>query len=207
MMHANDAVNRNAEFINNTFITKLYNDTPGIYINVPGGDYHHHPDWFLHFNYAVEQYRGLDFDEDLFNPGHFSVTLKEGDQIGIILSADNPAGRNALELLKEEKARREKLLEGQADDETIRQLILAADQFIVKRAAPSNSPQGGESNTQPLPKENFTNKSTTPKSRDSAMVAFPFGEGRDGALASVIAGYHWFTDDKFAGIVFEYRQV
>ena len=26
------------------------------------------------------------------------------------------------------------------------------------------------------------------------MVAFPFGEGRDGALATVIAGYHWFTD-------------
>jgi predicted glycogen debranching enzyme len=133
MMHANDAVNRNAEFTNNTFITKLYNVTPGIYIHVPGGDYHHQPEWFLHFNYAVEQYRGLDFDEDLFNPGHFSVTLKERDQIGIILSTDNPAGRNALELLKEEKARREKLLEGQPDDETMRQLILAADQFIVKR--------------------------------------------------------------------------
>ncbi len=165
MMHANDAVNRNAEFTNDTFITKLYNDTPVIYINIPGGDYHHHPDWFLHFNYAVEKYRGLDFDEDLFNPGHFSITLKEGDKIGIILSTENPAGRNAIELLKKEKLRREKLIEGQPEDEMLQQLILAADQFIVKR---------------------FIQQSEGSK--------VPSSQGEVGEGATIIAGYHWFTD-------------
>jgi predicted glycogen debranching enzyme len=165
MMHANDAVNRNAEFTNDTFITKLYNDIPGIYINVPCSDYYHHPNWFLHFNYTVEQYRGLDFDEDLFNPGHFSVTLKEGDTIGIILSTENPAGRNAMELLQKEKARREKLVEGQPKDEMLQQLILAADQFIVKR---------------------FIQQSEGSK--------VPSSGGDLGEAATIIAGYHWFTD-------------
>jgi predicted glycogen debranching enzyme len=165
MMHANDAVSRNAEFTNDTFTTKLYNDTPTVYINVPGSDYHHHPDWFLHFNYAVEQYRGLDFDEDLFNPGHFSVTLNEGDTIGIILSTENPAGRNAMELLQKEKARREKLLERQPKDEMLQQLILAADQFIVKRFIQQS--EGSE---------------------------VPSSGGDLGEAATIIAGYHWFTD-------------
>jgi glycogen debranching enzyme len=205
MMHANDAVSREAIFTNETFQTKLYDDTPSIYINVPGGNYYHHPDWFLHFNYAVEQYRGLDFDEDLFNPGHFSVTLKEGDKVGIILSTDSPAGRSAIELLQKEKARREKLVEGQPKDEMLQQLILAADQFIVKREAPapSNSPQGGEPNTQPSLMNDTNEKLNSPKSEDCVQQASPLGrfggassfeEGRDGALASIIAGYHWFTD-------------
>jgi predicted glycogen debranching enzyme len=81
----------------------------------------------------VEQYRGLDFTEDLFNHGVFSVELKEGDSFGIIVSTENPAGRNADDLLQKEKERRQQLLKGQPEDETVRQLVLAADQFIVKR--------------------------------------------------------------------------
>jgi glycogen debranching enzyme len=204
MMHANDAVNRNAEFTNDTFITKLYNDTPDIYINVPGGDYYHHPDWFLHFNYAVEQYRGLDFDEDLFNPGHFSVALKEGDKIGIILSTENPAGRNAIESLQKEKARREKLVEGQPKDEMLQQLIFAADQFIVRRTAPSNShneeappnlPQGEACHAQSSLFGELDSCTVFSSSEGCAVDSPPLGESEGaGALATIIAGYHWFTD-------------
>jgi predicted glycogen debranching enzyme len=163
LMHANDAVTQQAEFVNDTLKTTLYNGTPEIHIHVSGGHYQHHPNWFLHFNYAVEQYRGLDFEEDLFNPGHISVELKEGDIIGIILSTDEPSGRNAMDLLQQEKERREKLLKGHEADETIQQLILAADQFIVRRDIHI---EGSE--------------------------VSPFGGDLEGA--SVIAGYHWFTD-------------
>jgi predicted glycogen debranching enzyme len=132
LMHANDAVNHACDFSGHTLQMNVYNDTPAIHIHVPGSDFHHHPNWFYHFIYAVEQYRGLDFDEDLFNPGHFSVELKEGDTIGIILSTESTGGSNAVELLQQEEARRKELIKDEKN-KTIQQLVLAADQFIVKR--------------------------------------------------------------------------
>ena len=60
------------------------------------------PRWFNNFNYTIEQYRGLDYSEDLFNHGTFSVSLKKGDSIGIIISTEDPAGRNAHELFQKE---------------------------------------------------------------------------------------------------------
>jgi predicted glycogen debranching enzyme len=121
-----------ADFSNDTF----HNQPDGIhnvYINIPGSSYQHTPRWFNNFQYSVEQYRGLDFTEDLFNHGIFSVELKKGDSLGIIISTENPEGRNAQELLQKEKERREALLKEQPKDETVQQLVLAADQFIVKR--------------------------------------------------------------------------
>ncbi len=104
-----------------------------IYIQVPGSSYRHDPRWFNKFQYSVEQYRGLDHTEDLLNHGIFSVSLKRGDSLGIIISTEAPSGRDAILLLEKEEQRRLKLMAGQPDDETFRQLVLAADQFIVKR--------------------------------------------------------------------------
>ena len=52
---------------------------PRIFISVPGATYQHHPAVVYNFNYSIEQYRGLDFIEDLFNHGTLSVELKEGE--------------------------------------------------------------------------------------------------------------------------------
>lgn len=133
LMHANDAVHQQGIFENNTLQITAYNGTPAIFINVPGSHYYAQPDWYLHFNYSVERYRGLDFEEDLFTPGHFSVPIKKGESIGIIISTIDPAGRNAQALLAAETNRKKLLLRDQPADETIQQLILAADQFVVKR--------------------------------------------------------------------------
>lgn len=133
LLHRNDTVNRQATFNDHTFKTKLYEGNPDIFIHVPGADYKANPDWFYHFNYSVEKYRGQDFTEDLFNHGTFSVQLKKGDTIGIIISTDDPQGKDAQALLKKERQRRESLLKDQPADKTFQQLVLAADQFIVKR--------------------------------------------------------------------------
>ena len=132
MMHANDAISRHASFDNNIFKTKAYEGTPDIFIKVPGGNYYRDPQWFYNFNYSVEQYRGLDFIEDLFTHGKFNVELKEGDTLGIIVSTENPEERDALELFQKENERRESLTQ-QLNNETVQQLTLSADQFIVKR--------------------------------------------------------------------------
>lgn len=147
-----------AQFENGILHNKPNENAPDIFISVPGASYQHHPSWFYHFHLATEQYRGLDYEEDLFNHGTISVELKESDKIGIILSTENPEGRDAFELFEKEKQRREALLKGQPKSETLRQLILAADQFIVKR-----------------------NLKVSPTVGDL--------EG-----ATIIAGYHWFTD-------------
>jgi len=104
-----------------------------VYISAPGSTYQQTPRWFNNFKYSVEQYRGLDYTEDLFNHGTFTVQLEDGDELNIIISTKNPEGRNANELIRQELRRRKKLLKDQPEDETLQQLILAADQFIVKR--------------------------------------------------------------------------
>lgn len=133
MMHANDVINKTAIFDKGIFNIKAYNGTPDIFIKVPGSDYNSQPDWFLHFNYPIERYRGLDFEEDLFTPGYFTVSLEKGDRLGIIISTENPADKDALLLLEIERERKKSLLAGIPADETLQQLVLAADQFIVKR--------------------------------------------------------------------------
>jgi predicted glycogen debranching enzyme len=104
-----------------------------VFISIPGSSYQHAPRWFNNFQYSVEQYRGQDFTEDLFNHGTFSVELKHGDSLSIIVSTDDPAGRNGHELLSKETKRRKLLISNQPDDDVTKHLVLAADQFIVKR--------------------------------------------------------------------------
>jgi len=104
-----------------------------VFISVPGSSYRHTAQWYNNFQYVIEQYRGLDHTEDLFNHGIFSLELRQGDSMGIIISTENPEGRNAHELLTKENMRRQLLISHQPDDETFELLTLAADQFIVKK--------------------------------------------------------------------------
>jgi len=132
MMHANDVINKDGLFDNDVFKIQAYEGTPHIFIKAPDSSYRTNPQWFYNFNYSVEQYRGLDFTEDLFSHGTFNIELKEGDILGIIVSTENPEERDALTLFQEEHQRRQLLIQRDRD-ETIQQLTLAADQFIVKR--------------------------------------------------------------------------
>ncbi len=133
LIRANDAVYREASFINGVFRTKVYDGTPEVFIKVPNAEYHHDPNWWYHFNYDMEKERGLDFVEDLFAPGEFSLTLKKGDSVGIILSTSDPSNKNADELLAKEKLRRRSLTDDLPEDEIVKQLVLAADQFIIEK--------------------------------------------------------------------------
>jgi len=133
LQHAYNNIFWDVEFGNGIFKNQPFYGAPNIYISVPGATYKHDPRWFYRFNYAVERYRGLDFEEDLFNHGVFTIELKEGDSLGIIISTENPENRSAFALFEQESLRRKDLLNSHGDNETLQQLILAADQFIVKR--------------------------------------------------------------------------
>lgn len=132
LQHAGEQMHWDVDFDNGTFHNKP-DGVLDVYINIPGSSYRHQPKWFNNFNYEVEKYRGQDFTEDLFNHGTFTVQLNKGDSLGIIISAGNANGRDAHSLMAKESLRRQSLLNDQPDDETLQALILAADQFIVRR--------------------------------------------------------------------------
>jgi predicted glycogen debranching enzyme len=121
-----------AEFSNDIFHCKPDGNID-LFIKVPGASYLHTPRWFNRFHYIVEQYRGLDFEEDLFNHGVFKVSLKKNDRLGVIISTQDPIGKDAFTLFEGELIRKNELLKHQPHDEMLNQLVLAADQFIVKR--------------------------------------------------------------------------
>lgn len=165
LQHSYNNIYWDVNFSNGTFYNKPYEGASDIFISIPGSTYRHQPKWFYKFNYEIEKYRGLEFEEDLFNHGIFTVQLQQGDNLGIIISTQDPAGKNADELYRKEEARKDALMQN-STNELVKQLMLAADQFIVKRDIDGS----------------------TFASEKLAMIA-----GKD-SLKTIIAGYHWFTD-------------
>ena len=118
--------------------------------------------------YPVEESRGYEFRGTLWAPGRFEVTLRRGESVTLIASAESEEVMRALppdSATRREMERRRRLVDAAAlpaPDDTCAELIVAADQFII-----------------------------TPKGRivDCARSAALGNEVR-----TVIAGYHWFTD-------------
>lgn len=88
--------------------------------------------WYRDLEYAIEQERGFDFHESLFQP--FSLTFDLSQPAVVIASTETEDAGNADKYRLAEIGRREALvrLAGASDDLT-KQLVLAADQFIVRR--------------------------------------------------------------------------
>lgn len=94
--------------------------------------------FFYNMDYAYEHERGLNGTEDHYIPGFFETEINEGEDktITIICSIDEPLDTLDGEAIVEEEVKRQKtLIEvcGISDDPFLRQQILAADNFIVRR--------------------------------------------------------------------------
>jgi predicted glycogen debranching enzyme len=123
-----------SSFDRHTLSLRMRAGEPSVHLQVPGASYTPAPDWYRRFEYAREHERGFDFHEDLFTPGVFAVTLRPGERLGVLVSLLPPLGRDALGLLDAEGRRRQRLLRRFAKrGNTVRALVLAADQFLVRR--------------------------------------------------------------------------
>jgi len=93
------------------------------------------PDWYWRFKHRAESARGLDDTEDLFCPGHFKLALSEGERACVLLSAEAMDGADFAAARRQIHRQQQLLLQGlpAAAPDWIRQLALAADQFIVER--------------------------------------------------------------------------
>ncbi len=103
--------------------------------------------WCADYELAMERYRGLDDNEDHLHAGSFRGTLNAGETLTLVFSTDSgvaldgaEAGKarvdSELALLARWRSAFPKFAE--AAPLWIRQLILAADQFIVRRPLPAD---------------------------------------------------------------------
>ena len=92
--------------------------------------------WYRNFQYALEVERGLDSSEDLFNPLAFHFSLSREQNANVIASLEPLQVQDAPKLERDEKSRREKIAASATGAEPFaKQLALAADQFLARRAS------------------------------------------------------------------------
>jgi predicted glycogen debranching enzyme len=92
--------------------------------------------WQTGYALAAEQERGFDGHEDHFLGGEFQIGLNTGESVTFVATTDPTPGLSGLQAQAERVAEDRHLiaLAGSfANSAPIRQLVLAADQFIVRR--------------------------------------------------------------------------
>ena len=92
--------------------------------------------WYYNFLHREERDRGLDNTSDLFVPGVFSAQLHDGQSITLVLATESDSDVSAEHALESELARQRALLvraEATGSAPLVQQLVLAADQFLVRR--------------------------------------------------------------------------
>jgi predicted glycogen debranching enzyme len=97
------------------------------------GEWQIAPLWHWNFKHRLEASRGLDDLEDLVCPARLHLTLDPGAAATIVATSETAELLPSSASLRAEQARQSELLKTAPDDRTVRQLILAADQFIVGR--------------------------------------------------------------------------
>jgi glycogen debranching enzyme len=111
-----------------------YPDAPEVFLGVPGADFRPGPQWWYRFEYERDRQRGLDYQEDLWTPGLLGLEIAPGDRLGVVISTQDPAGRDAFALFEKERKRREKILKAlPVQDAVARHLALMADGFGIRR--------------------------------------------------------------------------
>ncbi|MBC1219621.1 amylo-alpha-1,6-glucosidase [Nostoc sp. UCD121] len=124
-----------------------YPDAAPVYLLSDSGSASVADNWYYGFDLAVERYRGLRDREDHLHAATFEVTLNPGEALAFVASTEKQANLNAEAALKLRRAQEQKLigiwktnqpLKTKESPTWIKQLILAADQFIVDRPMPED---------------------------------------------------------------------
>jgi predicted glycogen debranching enzyme len=97
-------------------------------------------DWYKNFYLSVEAYRGIEPEDDNLFIGSFQATLRPGESLTLVASTEAAPNLDGETAYAEREAYEQGLLERSLhrDNGTIRQLVLAADQFIVRRQTPTD---------------------------------------------------------------------
>ncbi len=124
-----------AEYVasENCVLINPFDETPELFFNHNAAEITETGHWYRNFEYEIEKDRGFDFREDLFQPFTLKFDLSNAAAI-VVASTEQTNFGKATEFEKAEIARRDDLIQiAGAKDDFTKQLVLAADQFIVKR--------------------------------------------------------------------------
>ena len=80
--HENSQASRRYDEVENGIKTCMYPGYPELYMQFSKNVvFHFDPDWYRGIEYPKEQERGYDFNEDLYVPGYFEMSIKKGECI------------------------------------------------------------------------------------------------------------------------------
>ena len=94
-------------------------------------------DWYWNFLHREEAARGLDSRSDLYAPGVLRIRVLPDQSVTLVATAETAEAPAAARALEDARSRQEALLRRagvEAADPVVRQLTLAADQFVVARS-------------------------------------------------------------------------
>jgi predicted glycogen debranching enzyme len=125
---ANVFVDRKYENIDNGIKYRMYTGYSNLFMQFSKKpEYTHVPDWFYNIEYAKEQERGYDYQEDLFVPGFFEMPIKKGEAIVFSAGTSEKNPQTLKKLFDTEiKFRIPR-------DSFFNNLVNSAHQFIVRR--------------------------------------------------------------------------
>ncbi len=141
--------------------------------------------WYWDFHHREERARGLDDRSDLYAAGAFTLSLQPGEIFTLVLTTEDIANLDSARALESAQERQRELLhraKAEESDPVVQQLVLAADQFIVRRGD-ERPKTNDESNLE------AEQKPSAEADAPSSFVVRPSSSGK-----TIIAGYHWFND-------------
>jgi len=134
--HANNAVNTHVGLEAGLASVTPYAAMPALHFAHDAVSVEPAGAWYYDFEFDRERDRGLDFHEDLFNPFVLKYDLGRRPTASLIASLFPRKADGLPGLERAEIARRAMLAENApAGDPMVRQLVIAADQFIVQRGS------------------------------------------------------------------------
>lgn len=111
-----------------------------LFMQCEGMDFKKDPQWWFNFIYRTDRYRGQDFAEDLWSPGFYKCTVEKPCKVVFCANVAAKCKPDSTTVMNIEALRRQlldsrnKLIKAaKAKDRRLKQLSLAADQFVVQR--------------------------------------------------------------------------
>jgi predicted glycogen debranching enzyme len=132
--HENTALNPAVQSATNCASVQPYSSLPRLYFAHDADQLQDQGYWYKNFFYRVEQERGLDSEEDLFNPFVLTWKLSRERGANVIASTEQKDIKQAATIRRAEEERRHRLAAASpVDDPFVQALTVAADQFLVRR--------------------------------------------------------------------------
>lgn len=107
--------------------------SPPLYFKFSKGSFIENRNWNKNVEYSVEAQRGLDFTEDAYSIGFVECKLLPNEAVYLAFSLDPSILKQPLKQLKQQELKRLKKLVPKIENKFHQDLVIAADQFVVKR--------------------------------------------------------------------------